>query len=527
MNKAPIELLTTEEISQTLQTTQLEQVYERALRECERIYEEERSRVLRVQVLLLEDENDDLQEQLVETDLRLEKLEGGHEEIQEQLVVTEADLQRAQGNLKSRLRDIEHYKAELNASNTISADSAKLLTEKLTLARELANLKPEVEHLRSQTASQQSVIAEKLSLQRELSSLQVELETEKRAVQRNKTKDTKSAEDDSKLASQIEELKKEVAKEKRETQKVDRDAKKQAAEWEGQKTILESKVDAFRTKLRSTKDQLKEAQKEVEEAQTGNATRQAEFAAARPSVTNPRKRPVARFDPDMTIGTPGNGGNVAKKARISTLPGDKSTFSITPFLNRTMSIAPESPDEEQKRPANIEQSRSGEEGVEKESITDSPKLNKPKAIKKSTSTTTTQGKESRIFKETTEPNVNTIMPKPRTASSKPALAKVTEVENEENEEASENPSELPNIRKKQAVKKKQKILGQRKSLFDDDDTEEASSRSIGGGLLGAGKGSGLRGGGRRGIISLSSNGKSLAEFSPLKKDRRAVAEASG
>src|SRR5271155_4614923 len=520
MDIAALENMTPAEICQSLKTIQLEHAYERALRQSECIYEEERARALRVQLLLLEDENDALQDQLAESDAQIEKLEDGHDELRESLVQTEADLQRAQTDLKSRLRDIDHYRAELNNLNTMSSDSTKLLTEKLSLARELATLKPEIEHLRSQAVTQQNLLAEKLSLQRELSTLQVELETEKRAVQRAKAKDTKSGEDESKLEAQVEELKKELAKEKREAQKNDRDARKQAADWEGQKTILESKLDAFRNKLRSTKEQLKETQAELEQAQAAKATRDAEFAQARPGVANPRKRPVARFDPDASIGTP---GVAAKKPRTSTLPGDKSTFSITPFLNRTMSLAPESPASQEKKAD--EAINQHIDAIIAENTPSSPAPPpKAKIIKKGGGATSAKSKEPQPLKDTTIPKANTNIQKQRTTTNKTTLAKVTE-EADENEESTGNSSVLPNIQQKQPVKKKQKLLGQRKSLFDDDDDEGERSNSRG--LMGLSKGLGLRGGAGMGMISLAGKGKTLAEFSPLKKDRRAAPAAVG
>ena len=523
MDSAVLENMTSTEIAQSLKTAQLEQTYQRALQQSERIYEEERARALRVQLLLLEDENDDLQERLAESEVRIEKLEDGRDHLQENLVQTEADLQRAQIDLKNRLRDIDYYRAELSNLSTMSSDSTKLLTEKLALSRELAILKPELEHLRSQTVSQQNVLSEKLALQRELSTLQVELETEKRAVQRTKAKDTKAVEDESKLTPQIEDLKKELAKEKRDAQKGERDARKAAADWEGQKTILESKLDAFRNKLRSTKDQLKETQAELEQAQAAKMTRQAEFASARPTVANPRKRSVARFDPDATIGTP---GVATKKARTSALPGDKSAFSITPFLNRTMSIAPDTPEEAADQAKKVDAVINEQiDAIIAENAPSSPAPPaKAKPVKKATTNAAAKLKESAPLKDATNQKANASIPKSRNVVGKIALAKVTE-EVDENEESTENPSALPDIATKQPVKKKQKLLGQRKSLFDDDDDEGGQMKPRG--LTGLPKGLGLRGGAGVGMISLTGKGKTLAEFSPLKKDRRAAAGAIG
>lgn len=524
MHTAYVALMSAEEICQTLKTTQLEHAYERALRQSERIHEEERSRTLRLQQILLEHENDALQQQLAEAEAQVEELEERGENTQEQLGQLDADLQGAQSDLRARTREVERYRAEVNAMSTMTTDSTKLLTEKLALAREVATLKPEIEHLRSQVALNQNILAEKLALQRELSTLQVELETERRAVQRTKANTSRSTETDSKVAAQLEELRKELAKERREAQKNERESRKQATEWESQKTILESKLDAFRNKLRSTKEQLREAQKELEDNQAMKAAEKIEQAPTKAAIANPRKRHTAHFDPDASIGTPGNNGvHAAKRARMSTMPGDKSTFSITPFLNRTMSILPDTPDNQADAPQAGKPAESMNEDAELASPIPpkQPKSRKPP-------TTSNKSKETRILQETkTAPKANSLVHKGSKSPSakKPfGLAKVTEEgANDENEESADT---VPALTKaatttKPPIKKKQKILGQRKSLFDEDDSEETKSRARTVGLLGGVRGVGLRGGGSLGPIALGGKGKVLAEFSPLKKDRRA------
>ena len=515
MDTRHIALMNAEEISQTLKTIHLEQQYERALRQSERIYEEERSRISRLEQLLHAHENDTLQQQLTDVEAQIEDLQDHEESAQEQLGQLDADLQRVQSDLRARTREVERYKAEVNAMNTVNTDSTKLLTEKLALAREVATLKPELEHLRSQGALNQSILAEKLALQRELSTLQVELETERRAVQRTKANTSKSTEADSKLALQLEELRKETAKERREAQKNERELRKQATEWESQKTILESKLDAFRSKLRSTKEQLKETQKELEETQALKPA-QVDVAPKKTTVANPRKRRTAHFDPDATIGTPGNNGvHAAKRVRTSTMPGDKSTFSITPFLNKTMSILPDTPDATEEQEQFEEPAKSTTtEGEQVSPI-------RPKQTKaRKPAADSTKRKEGRVLQETkSAPKANSVTVKASNPPTKKqfGLAKVLE-DNNENEEAADTMSE-PTKASKPAVKKKQKILGQRKSLFDDEDAEETKNRARTVGLLGASRGLGLRGGGGLGPINLGSKGKTLAEFSPLKKDR--------
>jgi hypothetical protein len=85
MDTAALENMTSAEICQSLKTTQLEQAYERALQQSERIYKEERERVLRVQLLLLEDENDAIQDQLAESEAQIEKLEDGNDDLRKRI----------------------------------------------------------------------------------------------------------------------------------------------------------------------------------------------------------------------------------------------------------------------------------------------------------------------------------------------------------------------------------------------------------------------------------------------------------
>ena len=514
MDTGHIALMNAEEISQSLKTIRHEQAYERALREEERIYEQERSRTLRLEQLLRTHENDALQQQLAESEALFEDLKDDEENAQEQLGRLGADLRSVQSDLRAQTRENERYKAELNVMDTMTTDSTKLLTEKLALAREVATLKPEIEHLRSQGALYQNTLAEKLALQRELSSLQVELETERRAVQRTKAITSKFTEADSNLASQLEDLRKQMARERREAQKNERELRKQATEWESQKAILESKLDAFRNKLRSTKEQLKEAQKELEDTHVSE-TAQLEAPATK---MNPRKRQTAHFDPDASIGTPGNNGvHAARRITTSTLPGDKSTFSTTPFLNRTMSILPDTPDanEEQGHPTQSGKLTSMEDEQASPTRTKQAKAQKPLAG-------VTKRKASRVLQESrAAPKANGVV---RTGSKPPTKkcvvpAKVMEEDNDEND-AADTVSELTKA-SMPAAKKKQKILRQRKSLFDDDDAEETKSRAMTIGLLGASRGLGIRGGGALGSIRLGNKGKTLAEFSPLKKDKRA------
>lgn len=431
--------------------------------------------------------------------------------------------------------------AELHSLQAVSMDSTKLLTAKLSLSRELAALRPEVEHLRTQVASCQTLLAEKLSLQRQLSSAQVELENEKRATQRALSREEGKQEQDAKLEAQIDNLQAELAKERRERQKAERESQKVVAEFDSKKTILESRLDAFRNKLRMTKEQLKETQDELQTART-NARTQSTLAMTAPvgeTARNTRKRSIAQLDTDATIGTPGLLPAAKRNKRVSTLPGDKSTFSITPFLNRTTSVAPEGPDDVQPSIEKGDEASGDENAVNEpvDPVADSPSA-KPtkKATKKESKATTVPTKKSDGSALTAaKPGKANASKAPARKSAKvvPVLEQVDEEDgHDENQPRatttasapSDAPASKPPMRIFEAgnraseeptfIKKKRKLLGGSlgKTLFDD---EEGDAGKVAFGTLGRGVG-GVKLGARKGL----GGGGGFGAFSPLKRDRK-------
>lgn len=227
-------------------------------------------------------------------------------------------------------------------------DSTKLLTEKLTLARELSNMRPELDHLRQQAASNETILAEKLSLQHQLGTLQVKLDTEKRSTQRSLAREGKAHTKDADIESQLQALQAELSRERREKQKSEREALQASNTWEAQKMALETRLELLKNKLRLTKDSLKETQQELQNARSmakRAVDERATSTHSKPTAANQRKRTATQMLSESMIRTPGVAANERRNKRSSALPGDKSMFSITPYLNRTASVAPESPPE--------------------------------------------------------------------------------------------------------------------------------------------------------------------------------------
>ena len=429
-------------------------------------------------------------------------------------------------------------------------DSTKLLTEKLALSRELATLRPEIEHLRSQAASHQTLLAEKLSLQRQLSTVRVELETEKRTTQRVLAKEGGRQAEDAKLEAQLDSLQAELAKERRERQKVEREAQKIGTEYEGKQTVLESRLEAFRNKLRTTKEQLKETQVELQTSRASAAT-QASLAPTENSLRagghNSKKRSLVQLDTDATIGTPGFLPAAKKSKRGSALPGDKSTFSITPFLNRTASVAPESPPkagecgeaDEGNHAREQEKDVAAEDNVVATEATPSGKPTKQNAKNET--------KKEPASKKSAASNAKGGRSNPKGALSRKAkaastLEQVQEEGNDENvppagPEEAETSKLQPKLKSKAVdfsdnadeptfIKRKRKILGGGlgRTLFDDDDADQGKGGDRG--LFGGARAFGALGrtglGNQKFGARLGGSAGGFGAFSPLKKDRKAV-----
>ncbi|KAL8819118.1 MAG: hypothetical protein Q9223_002389 [Gallowayella weberi] len=324
----------------------LELAYEKCLREHYAVEDREKLRRLRVQLIILEKQNDDLRTHIMDDDECIRRIQQVSGALKTALNKTEAKLESEQGEIRIKSREIETLKAELSSLHGVTMDSTKLLSEKLALARELSNLRPEIDHLRSQVEKDQSLLAEKLSLDHQLRTLQIQLETEKRSTQRILAKDGKAQAEDAKIETQLQIVRAELNRERRDKQKSDREALEASSTWEAQKLTLESRLASLREKLRMSKDLLKETQQELSGVRKNPGAVAVERATSVPSTyaaTKSRKRKAAQMLSDSMIGTPGGVTDNQRTKRISTLPGDKSSFSITPYLNRTASAAPESP----------------------------------------------------------------------------------------------------------------------------------------------------------------------------------------
>ncbi|KAJ5150969.1 uncharacterized protein N7482_010221 [Penicillium canariense] len=320
----------------SIKTARLEKQYEKAIADSARLLDTERDRVRRMEHLLLQFDRDALWSQLDQANERLLGFTRVQSEARLQLDEAFQEIDRLDQYVQASSSEIERLKEELATLHNTSRGYSTLLTEKLHLSRELSNLKSELERLQTQDSSQQAMVAEKHAMERQLNSLELQLENEKHSHERTRAKSSAQAAQITTLTCKIEELQSDVTREQRAKQQHERDGKQQNAGWEKERSVLEGKLETLRGQLRSTKDKLQEAQHDLQQRRSNIRGSEGDGAEPRSRMV-PLQRPGPSADPygGVTIATPGAVRVQEKPKRQSALPGDKSAFSITPFLNRT------------------------------------------------------------------------------------------------------------------------------------------------------------------------------------------------
>ncbi|PLB41790.1 uncharacterized protein BDW47DRAFT_122241 [Aspergillus candidus] len=318
---------TIEDCRMALKTAYLERDYLEAIGHASRILDAEKGRNQQVEQLFVEFENDSLQLQLDRLNQDLARSMRRETDARQELRKVYEDLNRSHQTAVICSRETEELREELASVNTVSADSQKLVAEKTRLSRDLASLQSEAERLRSQAASTSAAIAEKQALERQFNALDVELEDEKRAHNHTRAQASKLSDEIVTLTTKLDETRKKLAE-------VESSAHQQSRKWASERTTLEAKIESL-----SRKQSLD--QESLAMAQANNQRRPVAPEATRLADPPPQTVPLkdqsrsSRFDPGMTISTPGAVRGAEKKKQPITRPGEKSAFSITPFLERT------------------------------------------------------------------------------------------------------------------------------------------------------------------------------------------------
>lgn len=212
------------------------------------------------------------------------------------------------------------------------------MSEKQNLSKSLSDAQREIDRLKAQNASSQSILAEKLALERQLNSLEVQIQNERRAFERTRANDTKTEDGAmTRIQTQLTKMQAELATQVAETQRLEKDSQDKVVQWESEKKAMKDKIETLQRKLKAAKERLRETRQNTSALIDEN-----EMDAGPPKQRVTFSRTTTAYNPDMTIATPGGVRFAEQPKRVSTALGEKSTFSITPYLARTSNI-PDSP----------------------------------------------------------------------------------------------------------------------------------------------------------------------------------------
>ncbi|KAF4977738.1 hypothetical protein FZEAL_5786 [Fusarium zealandicum] len=304
---------------------------------------DEEARLLKLRLLSLRDENASLKDRMIQKDALVKQLTKRGNEASVELGETKDKVKLQDLRLRKQGNELEALKTEIDSLNDFRQDSNKVLQEKLALSHKLDQLKPELSHLKAQLESHRAVVAQKQDLERQLSSLEVELESEKRSKQRMQSK----SHDNDQWKDQLDEAKKELDKMKKEHNRELREARGEYERLEGRVEDTRSKLKKTQTELKDTRAELEACRVELEAARNTALSKKPTKKTVTMAEQPGRKRRVNEMSlDDISIGTPGpdeatHKRQSKKRGAEYALTGEKSTFSITPFLNRTKNMSDE------------------------------------------------------------------------------------------------------------------------------------------------------------------------------------------
>ncbi|CAN8105928.1 unnamed protein product [Discula destructiva] len=203
-------------------------------------------------------------------------------------------------------------------------------------------------------------------LHQQLADLEKQLASERRATQKAKrSQESHDTSDQTGLQDKLKELEAQIVTDKREAERAHKTSEKEAAAARDQIEMLTQRVEEFKNRLRETRAELKEVRAELTQARTKTTSvplkNDDEPKKPVSKAKGSKKRRANEISVDeMMLDTPGHTEGrtkrpVKKRGVDLTAVGEKSTFSITPFLEKSNTInLAETIEEEVEEPSILE-----------------------------------------------------------------------------------------------------------------------------------------------------------------------------
>ncbi|KAI0206719.1 hypothetical protein F4808DRAFT_405045 [Astrocystis sublimbata] len=398
--------------------------------------------------------------------------------------------------------------------------------------------------------------------------LDEELQTAQRASKKSQQASARNSAEEDELRAQLEEAQKSAAMLQAKTDKRCQEYETAIAELEARNEQLAKKLEKGRTKYRDMQEELKKTQGDLRKAQQQQQTRPSsrdEFAnpGSKAQAHRKRKAPETSMGDftNIEINTPSaedgkKARRAVKKAAFEPTVVEKSTFSITPFLNRNKNASMSEEASNMEDDEVLEDSILGPQSAsqisepepsrtdEPSNVTDStepaPAATAPSETENPQVAPKTRGRPKKILGDAPSARKNALTQKApkKILKTKSSLEKVPEAAEPEQQDNHDESGEAEPAEKTATVKfslapshaesnesnptvevpkkKKRKVLGSNKTLFDEDDGEEQAANKPVKTQLGA-----KRSKAPLGIQKLNAFA-GTATFSPLKRDRRGV-----
>ncbi|KAH8202295.1 hypothetical protein TruAng_003572 [Truncatella angustata] len=425
---------------------------------------------------------------------------------------------RTEDDLRQKLRETEK---ELNAEKAQRERlEDQLAQEKRThqLALQDQDSTRELESdLRKKYQDAQKQLRES---QEENEQLGEELSAERRQAQKTqKTQQKGSSDEADELRTRLQDCEAKLAASQKEVAKIRNQAQSSVEEADHRSDAFEKKFEKLKAKFRELQDQLKQCQADLKKAQKSkpSISEEIEMKLGRQAFKKRKVDDISKGDfSGITIATPNADDKprktvIKKKAVEHSILGEKSTFSITPFLNRAKGLAADDDADEEDEIADTSYIPQQHRTSPAEAVTTAPPAQAETETRDSSSEPTSaaaeqqneepskpqpkaRGRPKKILGDAPSAKKN-AQQLPKTAMRKvPKVASTLENVVEESQENVPEPTDkaqavkfntLPqdtstssaNTSKTEEVKKKKrKVLGSTKTLFDED--EEAVAPTV-------------------------------------------------
>ncbi|KAM0246698.1 hypothetical protein ACHAQJ_010134 [Trichoderma viride] len=304
--------------------------YQKTRHETDLISRDEDARRLQLRVLLLQDENTQLQDKCTARDAEIKALSGSSNKLP-----VELDEIKQQ----NRSEDVQIGGSPIEATGSATGiepsaapmeELSKAVEENITLSKEIQQLRPEIELLRRQVTNYEKTISKQHGLQHQQEHLKAELASKKQSESES-LHDT--SEDIVKLRSMLDETTERIAEGERQRERMKLDHQKQLDESQRQKHKLEEQVLTLEKELKDTQTELRDLRQGLQASQSSLKDRPGDGNTSNQEPTaksHIKDRSSAAEKEKLSRKTAAR-----KRAMEQAMMGEKSTFSITPFLNKT------------------------------------------------------------------------------------------------------------------------------------------------------------------------------------------------